>query len=69
MNTGLGRAFDNAHSFDSANYSALLIALERTNNRYGITVVAEQGLGLTITQEAQNARSRGISDHNWRLFD
>ena len=67
--TGLSGAFNNAHSFDSANYSALLIALERTNSTHGLVVSTELGLGLTINQEAQNARSRGIRDHDWRLSD
>ena len=66
---GLQRIFLGADSFDGANYSAFLIALERTNSGYATDFRSDLGLGQTLTPEGRRARDRLVRDHRWSVAD
>ena len=61
--------FSDTSALTSSHYSNLLTALESTNSNNGIRLDVPSGLGTSITTEAQSARSRLRTDHQWTIND
>ena len=69
--SGVNSIFIGADAFESANYSAFLMSLRRTNSGYNVYIFVDRGLGATLTPEARQARNYLIEDgaRRWSIFD